>query len=107
MSSAGLSAAASEPLLAPVTYIASPDSTVSLQYVQKDLNGGLAAVPPADEYAGTPERWWVLFVFCLLSFGQSLIWVTFSPITDFTEKYYSISEFQVESVKVQRQQGSH
>ena len=32
-------------------------------------------------YRVYPVRWWVLYLFCLLAFGQSLIWITFSPVT--------------------------
>ena len=54
--------------------------------------------PPADAFAASLSsvRWWVLFVFCLISFNQSLIWVTYSPITRKTCDYYKISEAQVD-----------
>lgn len=42
------------------------------------------------------SRWWVLFLFAFLAFNQSLIWITFSPITDITKAYYGISESSVD-----------
>jgi len=64
---------------------------------------GLSASPPppldaaaaAGPYRVYRRRWWVLFVFCLLAFGQSLIWITFSPVTKATMEYYGISEADV------------
>jgi FLVCR family MFS transporter len=47
-------------------------------------------------YAVTPVRWWVLSVFCWLSFMQSFIWITYSPITTKAESYYQISKGQVD-----------
>jgi len=37
-------------------------------------------------------RFYVLFLFCFLAFNQCLIWSTFSPIYESTQKYYNISE---------------
>lgn len=66
---------AGEPLIAPVAYTLQPavDDSISVQFVRPKDD---ATSMEEEEYAVTPERWWVLFVFCLLSFGQSLIWVS-------------------------------
>ncbi|CAF1461788.1 unnamed protein product [Adineta steineri] len=47
-------------------------------------------------YRVYPQRFYVLTVFCLLSFNQNLIWLTFSPIARSTETYYKISEATVD-----------
>lgn len=44
------------------------------------------------EFMVTPQRFWVLFVFCFLSFNQAQFWLTYSPITKKAEAYYGISE---------------
>jgi FLVCR family MFS transporter len=43
-----------------------------------------------------PQRFYVLFVFFLLSFDQNLIWLTFSPIARNAEIYYGMSEATVD-----------
>ena len=43
-----------------------------------------------------PQRFYVLFVFSLLSFNQNVIWLTFSPIARNAEKYYGMSEATVD-----------
>ena len=37
-----------------------------------------------------PARFLILFTFSLLSFNQSLFWLTFSPISDEAEAYYDV-----------------
>ena len=37
------------------------------------------------------SRFLILFTFSLLSFNQSLFWLTFSPISDLAEEYYGLS----------------
>jgi len=49
-----------------------------------------------DAYRVYKRRWWVLFVFCLLALGQSMVWISFSPITKMTMAYYNCSETQVD-----------
>ena len=44
-----------------------------------------AATWPANAYKVYRRRWWVLFVFSMLAFGQSLIWITYSPIVRNTQ----------------------
>lgn len=41
------------------------------------------------------SRFYVLFVFCFLSFNQCSFWLTFSPISRTAQKYYHISESTV------------
>jgi hypothetical protein len=58
-----------------------------------------ASWPEAAErgaYRMYGRRWWVLFVFCMLALVQSLVWISFSPITALTRRYYDISEAQVD-----------
>ncbi|CAF1144442.1 unnamed protein product [Adineta steineri] len=43
-----------------------------------------------------PQRFWVLFVFCFLSFNQCMFWLTFSPIASSTESFYHVSEATVD-----------
>eukprot|EP00298_Acanthocystis_sp_HF-20_P016323 c21450_g6_i6.p1 GENE.c21450_g6_i6~~c21450_g6_i6.p1 ORF type:complete len:464 (+),score=165.85 c21450_g6_i6:66-1457(+) len=42
------------------------------------------------------SRWLILFIFSFSSFNQSLFWITFSPISDMSEKYFQISSAEVE-----------
>lgn len=37
-----------------------------------------------------PVRWFVLFVFCLVSFNQGMFWMTFAPITNLTMEYFHL-----------------
>jgi hypothetical protein len=50
-------------------------------------------VTPRDTsvYLVYPRRFYVLFVFSLLGFNQSLMWLTFSPIARNAEVYYNIT----------------
>jgi hypothetical protein len=77
--SAGLSAA----LNAEAAEMPYSDSSIHL-LLPPDADGG--------PYTLSPKRWWVLIVFCFLSFNQSFIWITFSPITEKAEAYYGITE---------------
>ncbi|CAF0954686.1 unnamed protein product [Adineta steineri] len=43
-----------------------------------------------------PHRFYVLFVFSLLSFNQNLFWLTFSPIARKAEIYYNMNEATVD-----------
>ena len=43
-----------------------------------------------------PQRFYVLFVFSLLTFNQNLIWLTFSPIARNAEIYYQMNEATVD-----------
>jgi FLVCR family MFS transporter len=43
-----------------------------------------------------PQRFYVLFVFSLLSFNQCIIWLTFSPIARNAQPYYQISETTID-----------
>jgi hypothetical protein len=52
------------------------------------------SITPA--YVLYPQRFYVLFVFSLLSFNQCVIWLTFSPIARSAEAYYKISEATVD-----------
>jgi len=42
-------------------------------------------------YRVYPARFLILFTFSLISFNQSLFWLTFSPISDLAESYYNVS----------------
>jgi len=44
------------------------------------------------EFTTYTRRWWILGVFSFLSFQQSLLWITFSPIGPQTQLYYNCSE---------------
>eukprot|EP00750_Incisomonas_marina_P006020 INCI14281.1.p1 GENE.INCI14281.1~~INCI14281.1.p1 ORF type:complete len:344 (-),score=44.99 INCI14281.1:1302-2333(-) len=37
-----------------------------------------------------PVRWFVLFVFCLVSFNQGMFWMTFAPISNLTVEYFHL-----------------
>jgi hypothetical protein len=52
-------------------------------------------VPPCT-YRLYPHRFYVLFVFSLLSFNQNLFWLTFSPIARNAETYYQMNEATVD-----------
>jgi FLVCR family MFS transporter len=47
-------------------------------------------------YIVYPHRFYVLFVFSFLTFNQSMIWLTFSPIARNAEIYYNITETTVD-----------
>jgi len=94
----------------PAHLLRTPQSLASLE---ADTAGGVGSpgFGPSDSmlsprgdlfdsytYATTPLRWWVLGTFCWLSFMQSFIWVSYSPITKKTQEYYSCSEAQVDLV---------
>eukprot|EP00048_Salpingoeca_helianthica_P004438 m.76856 g.76856 ORF g.76856 m.76856 type:complete len:473 (+) comp13196_c0_seq1:1319-2737(+) len=51
---------------------------------------------PTREYRTYPARFYILLSFSMLSFFQSLVWLTYSPIADQAEKYYGISEATTE-----------
>lgn len=59
-------------------------------------NSTTASEAAATEYKLYPVRWWVLFVFCLIAFGQSLIWISWSPITPQAMDYYNCSEASID-----------
>ena len=44
------------------------------------LDTPLLTSPPTDYYQLYRSRFYILFTFSLLSFNQSLFWITFSPI---------------------------
>ena len=58
--------------------------------------GSVGHPPRSDDGVATPRyklyarRWYLLFVFCLLSFCQCVIWITYSPIAHITEQYYDV-----------------
>ncbi|CAF1148077.1 unnamed protein product [Adineta ricciae] len=56
----------------------------------------LLAPETSCTYRTYPQRFYVLFVFFLLSFNQNIIWLTFSPIARNAEKYYQMSEATVD-----------
>jgi hypothetical protein len=56
----------------------------------------LMSSDPSCAYRLYPQRFYVLFVFSLLSFNQNLIWLTFSPIARNAEIYYQMSEATVD-----------
>jgi FLVCR family MFS transporter len=41
------------------------------------------------------RRWYILFIYSMVSMEQSIIWITFSPISDTAENYYGINDFQI------------
>jgi FLVCR family MFS transporter len=43
-----------------------------------------------------PQRFWVLFIFALLSFNQCMFWLTFSPIAEPTKSFYHVTEATVD-----------
>ncbi|BFY97761.1 hypothetical protein BsWGS_00801 [Bradybaena similaris] len=41
------------------------------------------------------KRWFLLFVIVVINFTNALIWIMFSPVTDMSSSYYSISFMEV------------
>lgn len=41
------------------------------------------------------RRYYILFIYSLLSFNQSLFWLTFSPIQEYAQDYYNIDAAEV------------
>ena len=56
----------------------------------------LVSSDASSTYRLYPHRFYVLFIFSLLSFNQNLFWLTFSPIARNAEKYYQMSEATVD-----------
>ncbi|UJR11507.1 hypothetical protein I4U23_015688 [Adineta vaga] len=56
----------------------------------------LAPSDYSSTYRVYPQRFYVLFVFFLLSFDQNIIWLTFSPIARNAEKYYQMNEATID-----------
>jgi FLVCR family feline leukemia virus subgroup C receptor-related protein len=46
------------------------------------------------------RRWIALSYFCLFSMANAVTWITFSPISDLVEIYYSVSSFWVNALSV-------
>ena len=46
------------------------------------------------------RRWTVLATFCLLNLANALTWVTYSPISDLSEQYFSASTTQINTLAV-------
>jgi len=54
---------------------------------------GKPAQPGAHQrYELYTRRWYLLAVFCLLSFQQTVIGMTFSPIAQHAEAYYNVRD---------------
>lgn len=53
-------------------------------------------LPSTEGYKLYWQRFWILGVFGLQSFGQCMFWLTFSPVANNAEEYYNISEAQVD-----------
>ena len=75
-----------------------PNSSSTYQQPLLDVD----PTPPSPDLSPSPSfeqqqytlyraRFLILFTFSLLSFNQSLFWLTFSPISDAAEVYYNIS----------------
>jgi hypothetical protein len=62
------------------------------------LNDGTLLIPPSStiSYKLYPQRFYVLIVFSLLSFNQSMIWITFSPIASSAESYFKFNEATID-----------
>ncbi|CAF1228496.1 unnamed protein product [Rotaria magnacalcarata] len=43
-----------------------------------------------------PQRFWVLFIFALLAFNQTMFWLTFSPIAGPSRIFFNISEATID-----------
>eukprot|EP01050_Picozoa_sp_SAG11_P026868 SAG11_NODE_6592_length_1282_cov_1.478445_2_plen_305_part_00 len=54
----------------------------------------VGAGPQAQElhYQPSAARFYILLAFCLLSFNQSLFWITFSPVASSAKAYYGIDD---------------
>jgi sugar phosphate permease len=55
-----------------------------------------AAADGSPIYRVYPQRYWVLFLFCFVAFGQGLVWISLSPITKLSKEYYGISTATVD-----------
>ncbi|KAK7110965.1 solute carrier family 49 member A3-like [Littorina saxatilis] len=47
------------------------------------------------EYKVYSRRWFVIFVVCIINMANAMIWICFSPITNYTTAYYDINDTQV------------
>ncbi|KAL8587046.1 hypothetical protein ACOMHN_023436 [Nucella lapillus] len=47
------------------------------------------------EYTLYKRRWFIVFVVCVINIANAMIWICFSPITNYTTDYYNISSSQV------------
>ena len=47
-------------------------------------------------YKAYPVRWYVLFVYSLVSLIQSMIWLTYSPVAETTKRYYKLCTTEAE-----------
>ena len=72
--------------------LADSESSIAFSPVPHAQGGPGGGGVASFEFMVSPQRFWVLFVFCFLSFNQSMIWLSFSPISKKAEEYYNISE---------------
>ena len=56
----------------------------------------VSPIPTTPAYIVYPQRFYVLFVFSFLSFNQTIIWLTFSPIAKSAEQHYKIDEATID-----------
>jgi hypothetical protein len=45
-------------------------------------------------YITYTSRWGMLFIFCMLSFTNAMMWITFAPISDNTSDYFNGNIFE-------------
>ena len=57
--------------------------------------GPAAQTQHAVAFESTGARFYILFAFCLLSFNQSLFWITFSPVSSSAKAYYGINDAMI------------
>jgi len=43
----------------------------------------------------SPERWFMLFQYMLITFITGAVWIAFAPIAQFSESYYEVSDFAI------------
>jgi FLVCR family MFS transporter 7 len=43
---------------------------------------------PSESFVSYPYRWFILFIFAMLTLVNALLWVTFAPISDISEHYF-------------------
>ncbi len=47
-----------------------------------------AAAQDHGEYTASSKRWFIIMIYCLLNIANSMMWCTFSPISDLTTDFF-------------------
>jgi hypothetical protein len=70
-------------------------SETSCEKCCQSKNGTMKETPSSSDYVAYPSRWYILATYSSLSFVESLLWISFSPIYVSTKEYLNVSDATV------------